>query len=115
MILCKVAGEEQAVPVLVRRQFHEVVNALKAGTFIAFVAQRPTTRTETIAHKTLLNGHVTAIVLFMYRQVFQRGLAGRLCQKSGLSSYVFEQLAVSFRQGNWHRASSPQRITGPSF
>jgi hypothetical protein len=97
MILCKEAGEEQPVPVLVRRQFHEVVNALDASTFIAFVAQRPTTGAETIAQKTLFNAHVNPVFPLMDSEILQRCLASRLRQDASLSSGIFKQLAVGFR------------------
>lgn len=90
-------------------------DTLDPSALVSLVAQCPPTRPETVAQKTLLDCHMSAVVLFMHREIFKRGLARRLREYTGLSCCIFKQLAVLSRERNRHRASGPQRITGPSF
>ena len=75
---------------LIRAQFRQMVDALRAGTFIALVVERPPASTKTIPQEALLYGHVSAVVLLLHRQVLQRGAARGLRQDSGLCGSVFK-------------------------
>jgi len=72
MILGQKAREQQAVPMLIRRQLAQMVKLLATGTRIARITQGPTPRPQPIPQPTLLIRHVRPGFRLMHRQILQR-------------------------------------------
>jgi len=104
------------MPVFVGRQFREMADTLYPGADRGCLRVASRVPGDDFAERRNSGlSAIWAVVLFMHGKVFERGAGKRIPPKASLGRSVFKQLAVSLRQGNRHRASAPQRITGPSF